>query len=59
MGLTYSASDDEVKKAYKSLVIKYHPDKFANDPVRQKDANDKFIKIQDAYEKICKERNIR
>ncbi|WNY66940.1 J domain-containing protein [Borreliella lusitaniae] len=59
LGLTYTASDDEIKKAYKSLVIKYHPDKFANDPVRQKDANDKFIKIQDAYEKICKERNMK
>ncbi len=59
LGLKYNASDDDVKKAYKRLVIQYHPDRFANEPIKQREANEKFIKIQDAYEKICKERNLK
>ncbi|WP_024653438.1 J domain-containing protein [Borrelia persica] len=59
LGLKYDASDDDIKRAYKKLVIKYHPDKFANDPIKQKEASEKFIKIQDAYERISKERNLK
>ncbi|ANF34062.1 molecular chaperone DnaJ [Borrelia turicatae] len=59
LGLRYNASDDDIKKAYKKLVIQYHPDRFASEPIKQREANEKFIKIQDAYEKICKERNLK
>ncbi|ACH94834.1 chaperone protein DnaJ [Borrelia recurrentis A1] len=59
LGLKYDASDDDIKRAYKKLVIQYHPDKFENEPVKQKEANEKFIRIQDAYERISKERNLK
>ena len=54
-----SATDDEVKKAYKKMAVKYHPDKVSHlgEDV-QRSANEKFKKINEAYEKIKKQRNI-
>lgn len=59
LGLTSSASNDEIKKAYRKLALENHPDKLAylGEDVR-KVAEEKFTKINVAYEKICKERNI-
>lgn len=54
-----TATDAEVKKAYKSLALKHHPDKVASlGPDVQKAAEEKFKKIQAAYEIIKKERNL-
>ena len=54
-----SASDDEVKKAYRRLAMKYHPDKVAQlGPDVQKAAEAKFESIQEAYDTIKKERGI-
>lgn len=54
-----SATDDEVKKAYRRLAMKYHPDKVSQlGPDVQKAAEAKFKKIQEAYETIKKERGI-
>ena len=54
-----TASDEEIKKAYKRMCIKYHPDKVANlGEEAQKAANAKFQEINNAYEKIKKERNL-
>lgn len=54
-----SASDTEIKKAYRNLAIKYHPDKVARlGEDAQKSANIKFQEINNAYESIKKERNI-
>ncbi len=54
-----TASDEEVKKAYKRMCIKYHPDKVASlGEEAQKAANAKFQEINNAYEKIKKERNL-
>lgn len=52
-----SASDDEVKKAYKKMAIKHHPDKVESlgDDVK-KAAEEKFKSIVAAYEAIKKER---
>ena len=52
-----SASDDEVKKAYKRMAIKHHPDKVESlgDDVK-KAAEEKFKSIAAAYETIKKER---
>ncbi len=55
--ITPSATDDEVKKAYRKMAVKFHPDKVAalGEEV-QKAANDKFQKVQSAYENIKKQR---
>lgn len=54
-----STSDEDLKKAYRRMAIKYHPDKVAalGEEVA-KAANDKFQKVQQAYENIKKERGI-
>jgi DnaJ like chaperone protein len=54
-----SASDDEVKKAYRRMAMKYHPDKVSQlgEDV-QKAAKEKFQRLSQAYENIKKERNI-
>ena len=46
LGVTKSSSDDEIKKAYRKLAIKYHPDKNPDD----KAAEEKFKEAAEAYE---------
>ncbi len=54
-----TATNEEIKKAYRSLAVKHHPDKvsYLGEDVR-KNAEQKFKKINEAYEKIKKERGI-
>lgn len=53
------ATDDELKKAYRKMAVKYHPDKVAHLGEQfQRDANDKFRKVQEAWEQIRKHRNL-
>ena len=54
-----SATDEQVKKAYRKMAVKYHPDKVATlgEDV-QKAAEEKFKAVAQAYEAICKERGI-
>ena len=55
-----TATDDEVKKAYRKMAMKYHPDKVRGlGEQHEKAANEKFIKVQEAYEQIKKERNMK
>ncbi len=54
-----SASNDEVKKAYRRMAMKYHPDKVSHlGEDFQKAAKEKFQKVNQAYENIKKERNV-
>lgn len=59
LGIEPTATDDEVRKAYKRMALKYHPDKVATlgEDV-QKAAEEKFKKVQQAYEQIKRERGI-
>ena len=57
--ITKSATDDEVKKAYRKMAIKYHPDKVAHMGDEYKEsAKQKFQKVQEAYENIKKQRGM-
>ncbi len=54
-----SATDDEIKKAYRRMAMKYHPDKLANMGEEfQQAGQEKFRKVNEAYQAIKKERNI-
>lgn len=55
LGISPDASDDEVKKAYRSLSRKYHPDANVNNP-NAAQAEEKFKEIQQAYQQIMRER---
>lgn len=53
------ASDEEVKKAYRRAAIKHHPDKVAHLGEQfQKDAAEKFKKVQEAWDRVKKERGM-
>lgn len=54
-----SSSNDEVKKAYRRMAKKYHPDKVSHlGEEFRKTADEKFKKVNEAYDKIKKERNL-
>jgi DnaJ like chaperone protein len=54
-----NASDEEVKKAYRRMAVKFHPDKVADlGEQAQKSAKERFQKVQDAWEAIKKRRGI-
>ena len=55
LGISRNATEEEIKKAYKALSRKYHPDANINNPHRE-DAEEKFKEIQQAYRQIMKER---
>lgn len=57
--ITPEATDVEVKKAFKKMAIKYHPDKVTHlGEDFQKAANEKFKEVNVAYERIKKERGL-
>lgn len=52
-----NASVEEIKKAYRTMAKKYHPDKLQHmDEAYRKGAQEKFQKVQEAYEQLQKER---
>jgi len=54
-----SATDEEVKKAYRRMAVRFHPDKVSHlGEEYQQDAKEKFQKVQEAYENIRKTRGI-
>jgi len=48
LGLSKSATADEIKKAYRNMALKYHPDRVSQD--KKKEAEEKFKEISEAYE---------
>jgi DnaJ like chaperone protein len=54
-----SSSNEEVKKAYRRMAMKYHPDKVSHlGEDFRKTADEKFKRVNEAYDKIKKERNM-
>ena len=56
LGVDPGASDDEVKKAYRDLARKYHPDNYQNNPLADL-AEEKMKEINEAYDAITKSRS--
>ena len=57
LGVTRGASDEEIKKAYRNLSRKYHPDANINNPNKAA-AEEKFKQVQQAYDQIMKEKEM-
>lgn len=55
LGVSPSASDDEIKKAYRELARKYHPDNYHDNPLADL-ASEKMKEINEAYDLITKNR---
>ena len=56
LGVSRNASLDEIKKAYRELSRKYHPDSYVGNPLSSL-AEEKFKQVQEAYDAIMKEKN--
>lgn len=53
LGVSEDASQEEIRSAYLSLVKKYHPDKYSDNPLKEL-ANEKLKEINEAYELLTK-----
>ena len=56
LGVTPQTSDDDVKRAYRELARKYHPDNYVNNPLADL-AETRMKEINEAYDTIMSERS--
>jgi molecular chaperone DnaJ len=55
LGVKETASDAEIKRAYRELVKKYHPDQYRDNPL-SKLAEEKLREVNEAYDEIMRQR---
>jgi len=53
LGISENASEEEIKRAYKEMVKKYHPDKYQNNPLADL-AEEKLQEVNEAYDMLIK-----
>lgn len=59
LGINQNSTNSQIKKAYYSIAKKYHPDKYSSmSEAEKKNAEEQFKKINNAYQRIKKNRNI-
>ena len=56
LGVSRTASDEDIKTAYRNLAKKYHPDNYADAPDIAEVASEKMREVNEAYDSIVKER---
>lgn len=56
LGIKETATQEEIKKAYRELVKQYHPDKYENNPLKDL-AEEKLREINEAYDTLTKNSN--
>lgn len=57
LGVSETATPEEIRQAYLELVKKYHPDKYTDNPLKEL-ANEKLKEINEAYDTLTKEGQI-
>ncbi len=55
LGVSPSATDEQIKEAYRNLAKKYHPDQYADSPLKEL-ADEKMKEINEAYDTVVNQR---